>query len=135
MCGSDRSVRPKETHDGVVQLRNQRDDASGITLYAAGPEFRSEKAGVDTDPRDEVFHHDVRRSDTCAKHDAQRSFPGRFEEHSRFFDEPRVRLLCLYLQQNFSADDRSHDREIRILHVRAVPDVLSCVFPHYYTGN
>lgn len=94
---SDRSVREKGSHCGVMRLRNHRDGASGITLSATGAEFWSKKSGMAADPSDDTFHDDVHRSDTGSEHHTQRAFPRRFKEHRRIHCQHHVRVIRVHL--------------------------------------
>lgn len=73
---SDRSIRQKGSHGGVMRLRNHRNGASGITLYVIGTEFRLKKSGMVADPGDDILRDDIHRSDTSSEHCARRVFPG-----------------------------------------------------------
>lgn len=111
-----------------MRLRDRRADASGITLYAARAEFRSEKSGMVADRRHDTLHVDVHRHCTGADHHAQRALPGRFKEPRRFHRQHHVRVICVHQQQNLPTPHRSHVRKIRILDVRVhhgpLPGVL-----------
>lgn len=73
---SDRSIREKGSHGGVMRLRNHRNGATGITLYVIGTEFRLKKSGMVTDPGHDILRDDIYRSGTSPKHYTQRVFPG-----------------------------------------------------------
>lgn len=73
---SDRSIRQKGSHGGVMRLRNHRNGATGITLYVIGTEFRLKKSGMVADPGHDILRDDIYRSDTSSEHSTQRVFPG-----------------------------------------------------------